>query len=175
MSGIWLDRYRNHLYSLLVQELHAGCETLISVAGQWHRLSKACSLEDHHFSSSSVPKMHNTNTIKSLSCWVFSQSKPSLYHIPFSIFLSSKTRKLKQQFTLWGLPPNLYLFLNLPHYFKVICRNLMYVMNFGLNCPMHLRDSLGAQNDFQKQDRSADICHCHSHDSCFSSQQRGLV
>lgn len=40
---------------------------------------------------------------------------------------------------------------------------------------MHLRDSLGAQNDFQKQDRSADICHCHSHDSCFSSQQRGLV
>lgn len=39
---------------------------------------------------------------------------------------SNHPESCKQQFALWVLPSNLYLFLKLPHYFKIICRNLMY-------------------------------------------------
>lgn len=123
----WHSAGQRQMSSLFTFGLGAACQV-------WNTdfcvLSKASSLQDRHFSSNFLPKMHNTTTMKSLGCWFFFPNQNQAFTtFPSPFFVHSshpRPKNWEQQFTLWALPPNLYLFLNLPHYFKVICRNLMH-------------------------------------------------
>lgn len=156
----WHSAGQRQMSSLFTFGLGAACQV-------WNTdfcvLSKASSLQDRHFSSNFLPKMHNTTTMKSLGCWVFffpTKTKLLPHFLLHSSFIAAiQDQKTGSNNSPYGLCLLICIFFStcliILRWFVEISSisDFCPLIKFGLNCPMHLRDSLGDQNYFQKQDQ----------------------